>query len=50
MTIIGIQHTPTLTGMDITPITDGVTDMGGTTAAAIAEGTEEISLPADQEQ
>ena len=48
MTIIGIRRT--LTGLDITPITDGVTVIGRITVAAIGEGTEGISLPADKGQ
>jgi hypothetical protein len=45
MTIIGIRRT--LTGLDITPITDGVTVIGRITVAAIGEGTEGISLGVD---
>jgi hypothetical protein len=49
MTIVGIRDR---TGMDIIRIGAGGMVMGRITAAdmAIAEGTEEISLPADQEQ
>ena len=49
MIIVGIRDR---TGMDIIRIGAGGMVMGRITAAdmAIAEGTEEISLPADQEQ